>query len=684
MNLGVISRFVPVNWALAPSGALFAATGVTAMLKWDGMASQYLTVGVTAPTVAPTAAWSGSGAISGSYTAYYRYVDANGNLSNPIQVQTIPTANNNSTITYSGLQLPTNDGTHTPIVRRQLLRNTNGQTTTFYVDIDTTDLSSTSLSSTNTDSQLTANTAIPSANLFTFGTPPSWKAAIANHLGRMFAAAEVVVDQGVAVTTNGSTAVLIVGYPGSVAPFGGRMLYVTGASQGYTLATSTDPSVITLTTPYADPTVPYASYAIRPAPTERRLIYYSQANLPEAWPPSNAISLQEDGDEITGLMPFGSFLYILESHHIYRLTYQTDPGVDGGVFLALNRGCLNQRCWVLVEGTAYLLDDQGIHAYGGARDSEPISSAIQDLFRFSDSDLRVNWAASKWFHAVHFPPQETIRWFVALAGTYLPYHAICYNYRQKRWWIEQWAVPIGASALGRLGKSTRTPQVYLGTSATRIVAMWQGTLDGPDPTQGTVRGTVTSSGLDSFTDSTATFASQHLLGNPVSIVDGRGKGQQQIIQSVTGNMIRVKNPWSIRPDTTSVYQLGGIQWQVQFGWWRTLLYEQLNERYFAMVFQPLTHATLATMRMFVDFSTTPFLWSADRSLFDGNGVRTTANSADVVLDLTKPTGYVQLRFPGHREFFADGVRYLSFQLSGVTNTEPQRIYWVLAGGVEQA
>ena len=689
MSISNVNNFVPVNYATTPTGLLFMATGIGPMIKWDGLAANLTSVGVVAPLHAPTLAFSGSGLINGTYTAYLRYVDNLGNVSNASPISLSAVATNAATLTYSGLDVPTippfaSTFDIAKIAKRQLLRNTNGQASTYYIDIETTDLTSTTLTSTSTDSALTALTAVPSTDLFTFSVPPTTKSVIANHLGRMFAAGDVVYDVGNIIVTNGSPTIFFVGAPGVGAIFDGRQILINGASKPYLLVADSSLAGISLTTPYTDASDQFASYAIRPTPDQRRLIYYSKGNLPEAWPATNAISVQEDGDEITGLMPFSSFLYILEEHHIYRFTFQTDPLTDGGIFLALNRGCINQRCWVLVEGTAYMLDDQGIHAFGGARDSDPISSTIQDLFRFSDSPLRINWAASRWFHAVHYSSQEVIRWFVALSGSYLPYHALCYNYRQKRWWVEQWPVPIGASALGRLGVGTKVPQVYLGSSAGRILGMWQGTLDGPDPTQGTVRGQVTAGGsLDTIQDAKATFATSGLVDNPISIVDGTGKGQQRIVTSVSGSTIQVKQPWRIKPDTTSVYQLGGIQWRVQFGWWRTLLYEEANERYFAVVFQTCLQPALATMQMFTDFSSTPTPWKGDFTLADGDGARTVKDSPDVTLDFTKPSGYIKKRFPGHREFFADGVRYISFALSGVTNQDPQRIYYVTCGGADQ-
>jgi len=730
INLGASVPNLPCNYAVASSGKLFITKAGASyrMIKYDGFTTSPVgmtfaplrNIGVTFS--GPATGGTGTNVVNGLYTVYMRFKDNEGNVSN-VGPTTTATATANNTVTYTNLDLPTDfggDPTYaTRVTNIQILRSTAGESTVFYIEADvpvstiinrTLALTPAVISGTNpypvpqpnppqtaTDAQLVALTTVPSTSLFNFTRPPSWKRVIQSHLGRMFAAVDAYSNGGNVQVTNGSSTVNIIG--GFVDPFQTQflvpVLFVTGATQPYSILAGLNPlqtsfqlgapnatTNILGPTNYADSTNSFAAYSIRPAITERKLVYWSLANLPDAWPAANSLAVQEDGDELTGLMSFSSYLYILERHHIYRFTFFTDPAVDGAVFLALNRGCINQRCWVLVENYAYLLDDQGIYAFDG-RAAEPISTAIQDIFRFSDSPLRVNWTAQEWFHAVHYAPQETIRWFVTLSGSYLPYHAICYNYRQKRWWIESWPVPVGASALGRVGKDAKTPQVYLGSDHNRILAMWQGPLDGPQANEGRVRGMVTLAGFDSLTDSTAQFASAHLVNNSVSIVDGTGRGQQRVVRAVSGQTIKVKQPWLIQPDSTSVYQLGGVQWQTQFGWWRWIWAEEHTERFLTVVAQSLPNPAIMTAQLFTDFGSVPVNWKGAWTLADGNGVRTTPGSPNIDFDLTKGSGYYLKRMPGHREFFSDGTRYISWRLSGVTNVDFQRIYYVIQGGADQ-
>jgi hypothetical protein len=674
------------SFQLTPSGLLMMANGMDPMLRWDGITPQAYTAGLAAPTSAPTLAAGTSTtsnvSITGTYQAYVRYVDDQGNVSNFSPISQALTATAAQSIVYSNLPVPTDP----KVRRRQILRNTNGQLTTFYVDIDTTDLYSLSLTSVQTDAQLSTGTAVPlldaNGRIFanTHDVPPAHKAALAHHLSRMFAAVEFDYTQGCAKTVFGSATVAGVGteWTSSMA---GRFFYVTGATQSYQVL-SVDPvaQVLTLTANYQDNTDNFAVYAIRPAPAERRLVYYSEAGLPESWPPINALSLQEDNDEITGLMPMSSWLYILERHHIYRFTFQSDPATDGAIFQSSLRGCINNNCWVQVEETAYMLDDQGVHAFSGGAEGEPISTVVQELFRASDAPERINWMASQHFHACHFPQQEVIRWFVAMSGNRLPRHAIAYNYRQKRWWVEEYAVPIGASCTGLLAGQ---PQVFLGSDARRCLALWQGTLDGPNPATGTVRGTASSATLDTLTDTTASFPTSAVVNNPVSIVAGTGVGQQRIVRAVSGQTLKVTEPFAPQPDNTSVYQLGGVQWRFQTGWFRFALNEELQERRLAVVFQTSISPATFTMRIFLDFGGAPYVWQQDQASADYQGVAAANGSPDLVVDFTKSSGYAAQRLPGHKEYAIDGPRYISLQLSGVTNQDVQKVFAASIEGVQE-
>jgi len=573
--------------------------------------------------------------------------------------------------------------TETKVTRRQIIRNTNGQTDTFYVDVDTTDISDTSLEGTFDDATLVDQTEVPildtdgSALANLYAPPPNYKAVLAHHLGRMFYAAEVVVKQGHAQVTNGSATVTGIGTNWKTT-LANRTFYVVGHTSSYTISSVNEANqTLTLSATYTGANDKFAVYAIRPSRTERRVIYYSEANLPEAVPVTNQIILGETDDEIVGIFQAGSFLYFVERHNIWRFSMQTDPAVDGFPWPIARRGCVNNRSYAIVGERVYLLDTDGIYAFTGSGNVDPSSLLIQDIFRPSDFEFQLNLQAADYFHASHYQNQETIRWFVAFTGQSLPRHAIVYNYRMERWWIEEYSRPITCSASGDLNGRRI---IYVGSDAKTTLALWHGNTDGPDPLRGTVHGAVTSATLTSLTDTTASFPPAGLVGNPVSIVDGRGRGQTRRVSSVSGTTINISQPWLILPDTTSVYQLGGINWRYRTGLFRYTESEQNSPTRVELIFQPQTDGSICDIEVFQDHSDDPLVWVGDQSFDNGAGVRVTDDEQKLSVDLDKQDGFVQHRFDRHRDMYIDGPRYVSVQLSGISGEDRTTIYQVTIDG----
>ena len=583
-------------------------------------------------------------------------------------------------LSYSAVQVPTEQ----KVVKRQILRNTDGQADTFYVDVETEDLTSTVFYSTRSDSNLAAQTAVPiltaagkiSANVY--DRPPNHKLVMAHQGGRMFAAVDVPYSRGSCKVTYGSLTVTGVGTEWTTS-MAGRFLYIVGETTSYEIDSVGAADTLTLLTAYTGTTDNFAVYTIKPAPAEKKQIYFSEAALPEAWPPTYVFSLQEDGDEPTGLMIKGSFVYIMERRHIYQFSFQSDPAVDGSVFYKAPRGCVNHRCSVVVEDTAYMLDEQGVHAYEGGNGSSPVSKQIQDVFRPNGTaSHRINWAGAANFHAAHFQPQEVVRWFVCLSGMTLPMHALCYDYRHQRWWVEEFPFPITSSVVVTIGGQLT---VLLASQAKKIFAMWQGTLDGPDPASGTVRGTATSSTLVSISDTAATFASSRLVGSPVAIVDGTGKNQIRIISAVSGTTITVTQPWMVLPSTDSVYQVGGIQWKYRTGHFQFLPDERESPRRIELVFEPTDSAATVDARILHDRSDTALTWSTDYTSDDHAGFKVIKDKPDLVGDLTKSIGFLQQRLDSRRELYIDGPRYVQLELAGVSNKDKITFYEIGIDGV---
>ncbi len=675
---------MPNSFAESADGVVLVADGVSRPVRWDGYEPMAVPAGIAAPGTAVAIVGTGSGSITGSYVAYVRYVDKYGLVSDLSPASATVTVSAAGSLIFSGIPTPS----ESRVVRRQILRNTSGQLTTFYVDIDTTDLSSTALSSSRTDADLATQEAVPlldsDGNLFAnrHGLPPDDKPLLAFHLTRMWAAGEVSYAEGSCEVTQGSAIVTGRGTEWT-AELAGRELHVAGATQSYEIDSvnaDANPQTLTLTKPYADATNAFAAYAIRPFPARQNLLQYSEPNLPESWPATNALELPEDGDVVTGLMPKDSFLYVLKARHIYRVTAQTDPAKDGYIFLTCNRGCVNDRCWVVADEVAYLLDEGGVYAFDGSDAPKNVSTPVQTFFRASRrGGLTINWQASRFFHAAHSPQEECIRFFVTLRGEYLPRHALCYAYRADKWWVEEYPARIGSSCLGRVGRPTTgwhytAEQVFLGSEGGRILARGGESLDGVPDGSGTLAGTVTSASVCSLTDSTAAFGP--LTGAAVAITKGQGRGQVRMVVSNTATSLEIDRPWAIRPNVTSKYQVGGIAYRYVSARMRYVPGEDRQKAACEVTFPPVPGATA---RLTIRHDYGPAL---PRGASYAGVYQTSAkgdNGKDV--DLGAEQGSVEADFARLREGQTGGPRFVQVGLDGVSGDPPVSFGEMVLSGV---
>lgn len=667
--------------ATTPDGLVLAANGIDPVLRWDGFSPQMDEAGLAAPATAITVTGDSLGTISGTYYVYSRFLDALGNPSDLSPIAGPVIFDEILNVNYTNVPIPTT----TKVKTRQILRNTAGQTNVFYVDVETNDLSTASFTSTRTDAILQVQEAVvlldvngnPLADVN--GVPPSDKSVVVAHLDRMFMAGEEVYADGSVKTTFGSKTVYGIGtkWP---ATFVGRFLWVNGADKSYEIdAVDVVNQTITLLETYASANSPYASYGIRPAIAQRRLVQFSRAGLPESWLATDAISIQEDGDEIVGLMPQGSFIYIVEKRHLYRFTFQEDPLDDGFVFLSCDRGCINDRCHVVVDETSYLLDEAGIYRFSGSREVEQISAPIQDLFepRRTRAEHRIHFEASRYFHASYDYGMQVIRWFVALSGTRYPRHALCFNTNSRAWWIEEYPFPIAASCSAIIDGERR---VALGGPGGQVYVLGNDSLDLVDNVRGTVRGEASSRTPLSLTDEAATFGDD-IVGAPIVVVTGGGKYQmRRIVERVSETTVRIDRPWNITPESGDTYQIGGIKWRYRLGWFRWAIGEEENTRQLEIMFEPCISEQHLDAYLYQDRSGTPLTWDATYNPEDLNQMGSTRGETNLVGDLTGDLGWMQRRLDGHKEYNIDGPRLISWEFRGITNTEEALIYQVNVEG----
>jgi hypothetical protein len=678
---------MPDSFATSSGNLLLIANGVDRVSRWDGLYPQVEPAGVTPPATAPTISATGVGSITGAYSAYVRFIDRRGNFSNFSPVSNAIVAASNQTINYTNVPVPQ----EAAVVRRQILRTTADQSLTYFVDIDTTDLGSTSFSSTRLDADLQVQEpqALFDANgnvlANAFGVPPDWKPFVVSHQGRMWLAGEQPYFEGAAIVTFGSKTVTGVGTDWK-ATFPGRFFYGAGSFGGIEID-SISGQTITLLSPWLGASDPYLYYKILPAPAEKNLLYFSGPASPEAWSATDALEIPEDGYAITGMMVVSSFLYILKELRIHRLTNQGDPVVDGVIFESVRRGCINNRCWVTEGMDAYLLDYYGCYLFRGGQ-AEAISVPINAIFTGTNRNYALNWQQSRYWHASIDSDYDIVRWFVTLGGDYLPRHALCYNTELKRWWIEEYPVPIGCSAVGnavaQLGtfRSIGSQILYFGSRATKVYSMSAKIfLDAADPQAGTTRGTVASSGLCSLTCASAEFAAG-VVGSTVYIVQGKGQGQGRLIASLSGTTLTLTQPWTILPDSTSVFQIGAVPWEYRTGRTTFADGEDRKTRKIQVGFRPTPSQQEAILELYEDYNeTTPIVQQHQYTVAQRRGVATSVASAQQRIDLTRLYGTADVNIDAQRERDTDARRRVALLLYGWNREDPLTFKQIVETGV---
>ena len=469
-----------------------------------------------------------------------------------------------------------------------------------------------------------------------------------------------------------------------VSTFKGRYLQIAGSSKLY-LINSASATQLTLDETVTG-TFSGASYTILPSPSTKRQILFSYQDEPESVPATNSITLQSnhgDDDEIVGAMPYGPFLYILSSRHKYSFSYSSNPLTDGAVRFLDDRGSFNNQTWAIYENEAYIMDDAGVYVFDGT-ESESISKPIQDIFRQDGSIGSLDYAKKEQFFLKLDRLTGRVYCFVCFvgdSGTY-PTRALVYNIRRKTWDLMHYPVQISDAASI---ESNGVPRVIVSSENEKVFLLNEGTTD---VITSEITGTVTASGNNTLTDSTASWTSSALVGASVYITDGTGKGQRRTIQSNSSTGLILLTNWTTNPDTTSKYSIGAIEWNWKSGSFGFAESGSKSKREFSMKFKPTTNAVSVDVRSYYNGKSTPLSYAVPQELGDAVQIKED-NKEDVVInmgtnysDLEESSGREKFRFDGMYSYSSHGDHKVSFEVRGHSGAESQEIQMIEIQGVD--
>jgi hypothetical protein len=218
---------------------------------------------------------------------------------------------------------------------------------------------------------------------------------------------------------------------------------------------------------------------------------------------------------------------------------------------------------------------------------------------------------------------------------------LCFNYSEPQWWIEEYPWPLGdGESLPQLPASS-----VVAGPAGKVYAQNIGSLDVISTVGGDNTGKVVSATHRSLTTSGLTFPTSGVVDAPIAITEGRGKRQLRRIVAVNGQTITVDRNWSVRPDSTSVFQIGGIPYSWRSGWSAWTGKEAQQLRSVRLRSQKTSVTAKMDLRIYDDYGTEPVAWGMTwpRDSSESSGVTVTDDNQNAVVDLSKATGiYISL------------------------------------------
>jgi len=512
------------------------------------------------------------------------------------------------------------------------------------------------------------------------GVPPYTKRVLAHFQDRMYFGADASYTTGT-VTTDGDDTIVGSGTAWS-SDMKGRFIYIDGETAPLTIE-SASATAITLDTA-ALTTASGKSYSIKPSPADRNALYFSYPNEPESVLATNMVTIQEnteDDDEIVGIYEFGSLLYVAKERHTYSIGGCCNPAKESNPRLINNRGLVNFRCRVVLEGKFYGLDQLGIYMMTPGGEVTDISGPIQDKFRKDSATL--DWANREWWFALPDPSCGLVRFFVGYAAdsTTRPKRVLVFSTKTGSWWEEHipWSEIGGGAVMYLSGEACP----MLGSDSEDALAMNTGETDF---VSAQVTGLCTAgTAAAEIRDATSSpFVSGH-VGSPVALISGTGKRQISTIATApTSVIITVSPAFSPAPVVGDRYLIGAVEWKWKGGVNRWAQFQNDNPRRLEILSQTVATQAYMDARFYSDRSSTAENFDVAVATGPGESVATTRSDPDAVCDLTKTDGYHRVSVSGLREGSEEGSRYVETELRGYKGNSAQTLYQLhLSGAVDE-
>lgn len=301
-------------------------------------------------------------------------------------------------------------------------------------------------------------------------------------------------------------------------------------------------------------------------------IYYSNLKAGVAYPEAfNPLNLQpvnpNDGDQIRALASHFGKLLIFKQFSVWQLI-GSDPASWELKKLTSDSGISTHRSLATAEGAIYWWNPtKGPTQFDGT--TLPASIAMP-LIRETITPTAINQVALTSVVATVDDVTETIMWAIPELGATRNTLIIPYNYRAQRFSAEWWN-PFDVASMAAVEDVDHIKAVYLGGYSGQLFKWGTWTNDGVAIST-TTHGTVTAATSTTLTDSTATFdtTGSGLIERYCFAIANDGIDmQRRRITANTATELTVVSAWTLTPNTTYTYAVGGIDFQWDTPWMKS-------------------------------------------------------------------------------------------------------------------
>ncbi len=663
LNTGIRGCFARSN------GRLYFVNDFNAMQRIASGDQAAGTAGISAPTAAigaPTSATTGVVTV-GTHGLRYRYFDSKSLYMSDPSDQTDITLSSAATLTFSiGTGSETVIRSQDAKVDQVIIEMTDAGSSTFY-RAATVNQTLTGTTINLADTTLRLQVTAKRDGDFNH-QPPPLSSFLVEHRARLFAfGASVVAVTGVTVSS-ASASITVTGATFS-SGWAGRLVRVGSDTKNYRIASMSGTGVAVLSETYTGTSATVTGVRFFSATPD--MLFWSRAGFPESWNTINFARrvMQNTPDAPAGLVSHHEVMYLLGQRTMRMLDYSADPAGGQLVQIPTEMGLWNQRCIVECNGRIYGWGRSGVWTVNGLIPkhlSRPIDAHIDG----SDSSSSDNFDVSKLeqFHGVYDPRERCILWFYCTSADTYPKHAIIMDVDTGNWSVGTWKQSIRASTLVTGGSSNPTRALLCDENG----YSWYATPDAFDGVPSVLSGGVVTV---SNTGSTTTIVnvSESLPTGSTDLVGVIAvySSQESRIASNTASTITLATALSSAPTVGTELFLGQIDFSIRTKWTVIDGFQDKKRPQYLMIAKiPGSSSGKLTVKIFLDYSSSAFVYTKGSSDTQPDGVSITNGSSSVSVDLDGGSGdgvaFVPLPANWHRVISVE-----------ISSTRPQNLLKIL-------